>query len=90
MKDRYTDRPNPAASRLAAICFGRENKLLKEFANHLEQKVGAHNISVYMFDGLVVNLLPGGATKADIGTAIDTYNEAADVMVAIKGWPEVD
>eukprot|EP00973_Karenia_brevis_P048478 6728662-Karenia_brevis.AAC.1 len=53
----YTDRANPAASRMAAILFTCENQFLMKFKAVIEASQAEFNTSVLMFDGMVVNIL---------------------------------
>ena len=76
------------ASRLAALCFGVENRFLNALKSYLIQSVPGINISVLMFDGLVVNL-PNLEAKAALEQCLSTYNEGAPVKVAIKKWPSI-
>ena len=57
----YAQHPNPMASTLAAICFNQERHFLNKFVE-LTEEMETVNVSVFMFDGVVLNLLtPEGA-----------------------------
>ena len=81
----YQNRPNPMASRLAALCFNRENEEVDNIIEFMRDQLGQFNVSVLMFDGFVANI-PLAAREAT-DTAIIRYNEEASVRVAIKAWP---
>jgi hypothetical protein len=85
-KNRFATRKNPMASCLAAICFTTENAylctLIRTLNDKLKDKV---NVSVRIFDGVVINLLQG-CSEADVQAALDDYNAENTLKAIIKPW----
>jgi hypothetical protein len=84
--DKFGDRPNPTASRFAAILFTIENQFLTLFVNSLAEDTFL--VSTYMFDGAIIHVLKDdGETK--MNDAINAFNEHSEIQIAIKEWPSV-
>ena len=84
--DKFGDRPNPTASRFAAILSTIENQFLTLFVNSLAEDTFL--VSTYMFDGVIIHVLKDdGETK--MNDAINTFNEHSEIQIAIKEWPSV-
>ena len=54
---------------------------------YLHNELPEHNISAFVFDGLVLNLRKTDTSERTFLSAIEKYNNTAAVKVAVKDWP---
>jgi hypothetical protein len=82
---KYANRPNPTASRLAVLCFQQEATFLAHLVDHIKAQNHEINISVLMFDGVVVNMRDT-ASKEQFNQILDSFNAVSAIQAAVKGW----